>query len=184
MARSLKGLARDLEKWGDGMDSPPREWEYREFLAARAIAMSLAIDSRRMVKQVTGHSKAGARAVSNSAQRRKWAGLRRSAWVVKATGPVHWWEWGTDDHWVVASGADMSNQAVRRRRRIAKGTYRGKLKDAQVLSPGKGREYGVYAFVRGMRATPFWYRTLDRYWPDAVDRAAPQLERAIGRTVL
>jgi len=164
------------------MERAPREWEYREFLASRAIATSLAIDARRMARQVTGNEKTGARATPNSAQRRRWSGLRDSAWVVKATGPVHWTEWGTQAHWVVASGVDTSNRAVRRRRRQTKGTYRGKLRNAQVLSAG-GTEYGVYAYVSGMKARPFWFRTLDRYWPDAVDNARAELDTAIGKAV-
>lgn len=183
MSRSLNALARDLQRWGDRLDMPPRTAEVMEFRAARAAALSMKIDMKRLAAAAaTSIPRAGAYTAPNTG-RRAVQSSRRTAWMLKASGPVHWAEWGIGGHWIAASGQDTSRRAKRRRTRAARTGRRGRLRDSPVLSDGS-RTYGMYAWHRGVRARPFWFAGLDRYWPDALERAAGELFDALDGEVM
>lgn len=180
--RGLNALARDLDRWGDKLTMSPSQGEVLEFRAARAVALSMKIDMARLARSASRHRRAGAYATANSG-RGATHGQPRSAWLVKARGPVHWDEYGIAGHYVVASGEDTSRRAKSRRRRASRGTYRGKLRNASVLADGS-RIYGMYAYHPGVRARPWWFRALDRYYPEALDRAAAELFDAMEGQVM
>jgi len=173
--RGLHALGRDLERWGRGLDVQRSEQDFLEFRAARAAALSLKIDMNRLTKRATSLPRVGAFARPNTGRGKVYTS-NANAWQLKARGPVHWAEYGTSAHYVVARAADTSKRARRRRGRQASGRSRGR--DAQVLSDGS-RTFGQYAYVRGMRARPFWFAALRRYFPEAVDRAEPEVTDAM-----
>ena len=177
-ARGLNGLARDLERWGKGLRVPPSEQDVWEFQASRAAAVSLKIDTDRLVKRAKRWPKAGAFTRPNTG-RGSMPAAGKNAWLVKARGPAQWSEFGTSAHWIVARGADTSKKAQRRRKRQASGRSKGR--DAALLTPtpGGALNYGQYAWHPGTRARPIWFATIDRYWPDAVDRSEEQILQAL-----
>jgi len=177
-ARALNGLARDLERWGKGLRVPPSEQDVWEFQASRAAAVSLKIDTDRLVKRAGRWPSAGAFTRPNTG-RGSHPQAGKNAWLVKAQGPGHWAEYGTSAHWIVARGADTSKRAKRRRKRQTAGRSKGR--DAALLTPDKSgpRHYGQYAWHPGTRARPIWFATIDRYWPDAVTNAEEQILKAL-----